>query len=209
MRRTFVVGTLLLGIGISCILTGCQATPSLPSNGAVTAESLMEGAPARSPQSTSYDRLWAAAEDAARDMLFTLDRQDRRNGVLTTMPLTGAQWFEPWRPDNQTTYDVAVSSLSAVRRTVRFEFVRASDAQNSAWIVRPKVLVERQSKAERRITSSAQYRSVLLTNSSAQAPASGAARALDPDGPDVYWYAISRDAALEKELARRIESRLR
>jgi hypothetical protein len=203
MRTTWSV----FGVfSISLLLTsGCSQTPTRPETGTPSAQALMEGAPTRSPQSGNFELLWNASADAARELHFVIDRQDRRGGIMTSLPMTNAQWFEPWRQDNQTAEDVAVSSLSTLRRTVRMEFVQASKDASSTWVVMPKVLVERQSRVEERVTSSAQYRSVLKSTLAAPLTVNRA----DPDGPGVYWYPVSRDAALERELAKRIESRLR
>src|SRR5579872_7398782 len=46
-----------------------------------------------------FEKLWKACEQSARDYMFQLDRQDYRSGLLTTVPLTSAQWFELWRQD--------------------------------------------------------------------------------------------------------------
>jgi len=199
------------------VTSGCNtAATSSSSEEPKTAAQLYEPAPTRSPQSGNFEKLWTASEDATRDLLFVLDRRDRRSGVITTLPLTAAQWFEPWRQDNQTIGDVGVSSLSTLRRTVRLEFTRAGDQENLAWSVSPKVLVERQARVENRLTSSTQYRAAFRTsvaNSALAAASASRGNAMqDADEPvagSSYWYPVARDAALEREIARRIEQRMR
>jgi hypothetical protein len=195
-------------------LGGCVGDPS--NRGAVEPATHVDAAttqpahwleqPARKVASSDFDQLWSACEETARDFLFTLDRTDYRGGVLTTRPLTSRQWFEVWRPEVRTLDDFAESSVTTVRRTARFEFDRLDDG---SFVVSPKVLVERQAVAERRITSSALYRGIF-------------ARVRDRDDrprgtresdvgvllPARYWYPTARDPALEAALADSIRNKL-
>lgn len=152
-----------------------------------------------------FDALWSAAEDAARARFFPIDRRDRRLGVMTTEPVVSAQWFEPWRRDAIEPDALADSSLATIRRTIRFEFERRDDG---AFVVAPRVLVERYAQAEVRVTSVVLYRSVFRL---------GRTTDLTPYGtketdrgiflPNRYWYAVGRDHALEQALADEIQRR--
>ena len=64
------------------------------------------------------DDLWQASLTVLRKYYFTIDRQDRRAGVITTLPMTGKQWFEFWRRDAVTPADAAESSLHTIYRSV-------------------------------------------------------------------------------------------
>lgn len=164
--------------------------------------------------SGDFRRLAAAAESAARDLLFTVDRVDYREGVVTTEPMVSGQWFEPWRREQQTALDVADSSLATVRRTIRFEFARDGDADggvdgggdDASWTVTPKVLVERESVAERRITAASDYRSFFGGGAGV-----GGTRESDRGVllPSRYFYPVGRDDAMERKLASMIERRVR
>src|SRR2546423_724931 len=70
--------------------------------------------------SASFERLWSACERTAREYGFPLDRQDLRNGVMTTEPVISQQFFEPWRRDTGTASGVANNSLATFRRSIRF-----------------------------------------------------------------------------------------
>ena len=148
-----------------------------------------------------FDRLWTACSQAVKDRLFTLDRQDYREGLLTTYPMVSKQAFEFWRSDAVTCGDIGQSSLATTRRTVRFEFARQ---ENGTYAVTPKVLVEHFASAERRITTAVQYQSIL---SGGQLPGTPE-RDVGIYLPQMYWYATGRDAALEKSLANSIRDRL-
>ena len=154
-----------------------------------------------------FASLWEAAKDAARGHQFALDREDYRAGVITTVPEISKQIFEVWRNDTGTLYDTMANTAGAIRRTIRFEVSRNPDG---AFAAVPKVLVERLSIFERRVTDVSQYRFAFSGPATVQ-PARTAVT-LDPETyPDVpvkYWYPIGRDTEMEKDLARRVERSL-
>ncbi|MGA2233336.1 MAG: hypothetical protein ABSH22_20730 [Tepidisphaeraceae bacterium] len=145
-----------------------------------------------------YDKLWTACGDTARVELFTLDRQDYREGELTTQPLISKQIFEPWRPDTGDFYSAMQNTLQTIRRTIAFEFEKIP----GGYTVTPKVLVERLYMRPNRITNPTQ--------------APGSFTAGEPTGvlggnaenATPYWYAIGRDLAMESQLAQSIKQRI-
>jgi hypothetical protein len=163
-----------------------------PANGAVTF--------------TDFPKLWATCETVARQNYFRLDREDYRLGVLTTRPLVSAQWFEPWREDNRTFYDVQESSIASIRRTITFQFTRLDE---NTWKVVPKVLVERQEISEKRITSVLLFRNV-FTEPLAEHNQQRGTRESDVgiNLPERYWLPLRRDAEYEEYLTRAIEKKL-
>jgi hypothetical protein len=60
--------------------------------------------PART-MSPSFNAVWDASVSVLWEYRFTLDRQDRRAGVMTTLPLTSRYGFEFWRDDEVTLED--------------------------------------------------------------------------------------------------------
>lgn len=154
-----------------------------------------------SVEGNDFDRLWNAADRVARDLLFKIDRQDRRAGVLTTAPTISAQFYEPWRRELQTADDLAESSVATIRRSIRFDF----DKEGDRYTVVPKVLVERQTISERRV--SGQLTRAYFRRERGQY----GSRELDAGEAisDAYWYAIGRDEALEKRIAEKMREHLR
>jgi hypothetical protein len=155
---------------------------------------------AASAEGTDFQSLWNAAEAAARRFLFTIDRIDYRAGLMTTLPMTSAQFFELWRPDVQSAPDLARSTLATERRTIRFEFSRHADGVRYTAV--PKVLVERHAIVGRRITSVLQYQQIA-------APAAGPVDSATGVVPAEYWYPIERDRELEQALANWMQRRQR
>jgi hypothetical protein len=165
------------------------AAATQPSNAAVTA--------------ADFEKLWAAADLAARDLLFTPTRQDRRAGLYETEPLLSGQFFEPWRRDAISAADRAQSSLASIRRTLTIKIDKAEDG---SFVAKPRVKVERYALAERRVTTSAGYRSVFRDrNTSFGTIETDAGLTL----PQSYWYEVGNDPTLEQYVANAIGRRLK
>jgi hypothetical protein len=156
-----------------------------------------------------FDPLWRAAGEAVRDAGYIPDRRDFRNGVMTTKPLVSQQIFEPWRHDTASFAAVAQSSLQTVRRTVRFEFARKEDG---TFELTPKVIIERYSFGEHRITSAEQYREIFqLTREEAfrrRDLQENPTQEVSGIPPPEYWYAIGRDPDMERRLAEWVRDKL-
>jgi hypothetical protein len=153
--------------------------------------------------SDDFTSLWRACRKATLASSFTMDRVDFRGGVMTTLPMISKQFFEFWRNDVVTPYGLAESSLDTIRRTVRFEVRRRDDGRYEAV---PKVVMERFSLAERRITSVARFAEMFTVE---RTEGSRDRDRYGGDLPDMYWYAAGRDHALEKHLAAVVRHDLR
>jgi hypothetical protein len=212
----FRISDLGFRILIPLLLAGCMTEPQHP---AATQPSTLnkpqattqpafwyDQPPAATVDSEDFQKLWDSCEAVARDFLFKLDRTDYRTGVLTTVPMATSQWFEPWRRDARTGNDVEESSLATIRRSIRFEFVRQAD---NTWQVAPKVLVERLSVTEQRITSVVLYRQVFTPVVSPRHRPTGthesdAGIMLD----ERYWYPLRRDTEFERDIAAAVREKL-
>jgi hypothetical protein len=160
-------------------------------------------APSMSVAANDFDALWTAIDETSRELLFMPARQDRRVGLYRTDPMVSSQWFEPWRQELKTMDAVIQSSLGTIRRTLTVDVDRQADGTFTAT---PRVRIERLALAERRMTTSASYRSAFAerrrgTYGSAEADAG-------LNLPDSYWYEIGNDDALERAVADRIEEKL-
>ena len=175
-----------------------QATPAY----------FMSQSPAAAATAADFDRLWQAIYRQTRNAGFTPDRQDYRLGVFTTRPLVSAQLFEPMRRDTGSFYGRLESTLATVRRTVRWDVTRGDDGTLTAV---PKVLVERWSALEHRVTYSSQYQEIFALTREEQENLR--LRALDPAAfaeepvAATYWYPIARDTDLERRLAAGVQDR--
>ena len=187
------------------ILTGCAGSARRPP--ATAPSSATRSAEVARPPGVihaDYEALWNACEAAAKARLFPIQRTDYRAGVLTTEPVVSKQAFEIWRNDVVAASDVIESSLATIRRTIRFEIEPTDDGRFRAI---PSVLVERYSAAERRITSTAFYRSLFRRNAVRARGTRESDRGIILPGH--YWYELGYDAALERELRQAIRSRVK
>ncbi len=145
-----------------------------------------------------YDKLWYACERAIRGRRFAPDRMDYRDGVMMSEPLVSRQFWELWRSDVVDSSDITAASIGTLRRTIRFEVTRSPDG---ACVAVPKVVVERFTAPDRRTTVVNNYRGAVspMERTALRAPQSIAE-------PGVRrWYALGRDAALEKALAQDVQ----
>ena len=204
--------------GISFVLVVIGGCISGPSNPAATQPATvldlsttqpsywLQQPPEGTVAAANFDRLWKASESTARNYLFTLDREDYRSGELTTLPLVSAQWFEPWRRDTQTLHDMEESSSATIRRTIYFQFTRAGDG---AYTVAPRVIVERQTIAEKRITAVVNYTGIFNDPRDPNAAQHGTIESdLGFVLPPRYWYVLGRDRAFEKVLVDDLRGRM-
>ena len=207
MMRTFprvrAAGTLLL---LAALHPGCaprhpaEVTTDAPPRAtakdlATTRPSYWVDQPAvATVENFKFQPLWNACEAVARSYLFPLDRQDYRLGLITTKPVISKQILEPWRKDAGTLDQVWQDSLTTMRRTIRFDIERGEDG---TYAMTPRVLVERETILERRITSATQYRSVF----SGPAVGTRAVADADLDVPPIYWTPVGRDLQMERHLA--------
>jgi hypothetical protein len=209
MNRAYMLALL------SALAAGCITRPQNPAatqpatvvDAATTQPSYWLDQPASASASASdFERLFVAAEDALRELQFRIDRIDYRAGLLTTRPMVSKQFFELWRADAQTWDDVTESSIATIRRTVRIDFTRTEDGFYHAT---PRVLIERQTLAEQRITSAVSYRRVFSGEINPQRRARGTRESdVGIALPSRYWTPTGRDAALEQMLARSVQQRV-
>lgn len=70
------------------------------------------------PAERNFDNLWHASRYVLRKYHFTIDRQDRRAGLISTEPMTGKHFFEFWRRDTAGRQDTYESTVQTIYRTV-------------------------------------------------------------------------------------------
>jgi hypothetical protein len=157
--------------------------------------------PAATVTTLQFQPLWDACEKAARAYQFHLDREDYRLGLITTKPMISKQLLEPWRRDAGSSHAVWENSLATIRRTLRFEIQRTEEG---AYVMTPKVLVERETIVERRLTAAVQFRSAFA----GPASESKVSVTAESDLPPRYWTPIARDTALEQRIAEGVRKRV-
>jgi len=152
-------------------------------------------------QSVESDLFWNVAKDVLRDHGFRLDRVDRREGIVTTLPVTSRQIFEFWRKDVRTRADAWEATLNPIRRWVEVRF--EPDGIDTWRAIGVIVHKERFSSYDRQYNSTGASYQVF----GSQLPTStGRRRASEQTD---RWLALGRDHALEDLILRRIAERVR
>jgi len=72
-----------------------------------------------SPAERNFNAVWQASRTVLRKYYFTLDREDRRAGIITTEPLTGKVFGEFWRRDAAGPDNLAESSIQTIFRQAK------------------------------------------------------------------------------------------
>jgi len=139
--------------------------------------------------------------DVLLDMHFVLDKTDVEKGLISTRPLSGAQFFEFWRTDNVGPANAAEANLHSIRRTVDLKLGRWGEHLRVSCDVR----VQRLNMPERELTSSAQaYQMFSRSTPSMQR------LELGPRQEEaMQWTDLGNDTELAAEILRRIETRVR
>jgi hypothetical protein len=175
---------------VALLLAGCSSAPVPPSDApqldpaTARSEYWLAKPAAATVYCDNYDSLWDVCSQLAISDFYSLDRQDYREGVLTTHPMVSKQIWEFWRHDTGDLYYATENTVQAIRRTIHFDFDRRPDGGST---VTPKVVVERFVQPNKRITSTGEYREYF-------SPVDSASK--DED----YWYAIGRDYEMESDL---------
>lgn len=202
-------GAAVGGLLVMLLITGCESASAPPTTRPATdidyhlgqANYWYAKPASASVNCAKYDALWQNAIRVAHADGYSIDRQEYRDGVLTTKPLISAQLFEPWKRDVGDLRGEAQSTVSTVRRTIRFNLRQLPDG---VYTIVPRVLIERHSLAERRITSVTEYLDVFAIDRPLDQQFTEEGIAIVPD----YWYAIGRDYAMEDKLAGQLQSAL-
>lgn len=158
--------------------------------------------PPASLEQAQYNAAWDATLETLRAYNFDVDRQDRRAGVVTTLPLLGQHWFEFWRKDAATAYDLAESSIHRIYRTATVQIAPTGDDRGYAADVT--VRVSRSSAAQRRVGSTGEaYGMFLWVEDEEDLEADDAPPVLEesPELPDDEALA----AKIERDIAGRAE----
>jgi len=122
---------------VGCLLAGC-ATHSKP----------IAPPDKQTPAEVNFEATWSSAIDVLRSFDFTLDRQDRRAGVVTTAPMVGRHWFEFWRRDGKTAFYVLENSLHTTYRTATVQ-ISPDPASPDNFVYSVEVMIYRSNKPGR------------------------------------------------------------
>ena len=100
--------SLILLLGAMTALLGCQPDHVKPFDpGPTTAAE------------QNFEALWQSARHVLKKRGFEIDRQDRRDGVMTTYATSSGHFFELWRKDAATIFNQRENALQNILRAVK------------------------------------------------------------------------------------------
>ncbi len=177
--------------------------PAIVSAGVILAGCAAEQASASKPLCVA-DANRAAAMQAAKgvlsEMQFGIEKFDIEAGYIRTQPLSGGQFFEPWRSDNVGGRNNAEANLHTIRRTVEMKVTE----QGGGVCIDCTARTQRLNISEREVTSGQAYAMHSESQQSLQRMRpSGAQR------KDMTWVDLGRDAWLETEILKKMTGNLK
>jgi hypothetical protein len=172
-----------------------------------------------------FDAAWDAAVAVLWEYGFTVDRMDRRSGLITTAPLTGKYLGEFWRHDAATNRDVWEGTTQTIYRqaTVHLVPVGATTASASGpatyptsrpspdtpFVARVEIHVSRSDRPLRQIESTGDAQRMFLKPQSADLEEAAVHKeelARKREEPN-YNVDLGRDAKLEAIIEGKINDR--
>jgi len=160
----------------------------------------------QTPAERNFHLVWQGALDVLAEYHFTVDQQDRREGFIATLPLTGQQWFEFWREDAATPRDLAEGSLQTLYRTVRVHIEPVADS-DGLFAARVEVITSRSEQITHPLTNVVQAYSLFAIPGRARQIETMLSRQSVEDIPYARVAALGRDTELESKIALAIADR--
>lgn len=140
------------------------------------------------------------AEDVLTGINFTIDKADANEGLVTTKPMSAAQFFEFWRSDNVGKFNSAEANLHTIRRTAALTLQQ----QGQELCIDCDVKIERLNLPERQVTSSTRAYSLFSSSNEA-------IQRLEIEGEQrkgMAWIDLGRDNRLSTKILRRIQNQI-
>jgi len=158
----------------------------------------------------NIDRLGAmqAGEEVLAKMHFIIDKADPEAGLIRTLPLPAAQFFEFWRSDNIAPKSAVEANLHSIRKTVELKISKQSadstKEKPQKLCIACDVKVERLALPEHEVSSSA--RAYEMFSQSSRSMQILKLHAEQKKG--MAWVDLGQDQQLAAEILRRIENKL-
>ena len=143
MRKlTFIL--ILIACGLAAAFCGCWPAHTKP---------IYPGPETAAER--NFEGMWTASREVLKRSGFILDRQDRRDGVITTRAIPSAQIFEFWRKDAATLFHREENTVQTILRAVKVTIHQTPGTDKFG--VGVEVLMARSDREPAQLTSSSQY----------------------------------------------------
>lgn len=160
------------------------------------------------PAERNFENLWQASRHVLASYYFTVDREDRRAGVLVTDAMTGEHFGEFWRKDAATRDDLAESTVQTIYRqaTVRIEPV-GEGAESFRAVVQVQAFRSNHSDTPASSTSEALKLFRFPGNRRLDDPREDKDQPLRDEEGDPHMVLLGRDESLEAKLTADIQAK--
>lgn len=185
--RTLVL-TFLWALSAGC-LAGCKVQYTHPAT-----------QPARlTAAEANFEAVWQGSRSTLQRYHFEIGRQDRRAGVIATLPMTGMHFFEFWRKDAARPTDFGESTIQTVYRTAQVT-IRPVKGRDGTYEATVEVLLSRSNRPRAHVTSTSEAYSLFRTGGRDRRRR-GPLLEDDPRGPARdYLTDLGHDRGLEAKL---------
>jgi len=153
------------------------------------------------PEQANFDAVWTTSVEVLREYQFRIDRIDRRAGMITTFPMTGKSWTEPWRKDGATARDTLESTLQTIYRTATVYILRG-DAGGYRPEVR--IAVARSNRPRQQVTDTSEAYALFIAPGGRKGWSDPSAE----DRPAAARTSLPDDPKLAEQIQSRILRRL-
>jgi hypothetical protein len=147
----------------------------------------------------TYHHVWREALQLLQRMGYRIDWRDYNLGVITTLPRTGPEILQFWRPDATSLHSLTEGTINTFRRLVRIVVARMAH-QPGCYRISIEVLVEQRENPQGGVTGVA----FLGSSSFGANPQPLVSQHASPTTPGQFWMRVGRDTALEKKIAHRL-----
>ena len=103
----------------------------------------------------NFQALWEASRTVLKKYGFPLDRQDRRDGVITTEAVAGGHLFEFWRKDAATVFSYKENTVQTIMRAAKVVIHRIKDSDDE-FDFTVEVFMARMNRPQPQLTNSSQ-----------------------------------------------------
>ena len=108
-----------------------------------------------SAERQNFEAHWQASLEVLRRYRFETDPargavRDRRSGQIVSLPMVGKSWFEFWRHDAATNFDVAEGSIQTIYRTASVAIAPTAEG-SSTYIADVSVMTSRSDRLARTV----------------------------------------------------------
>jgi hypothetical protein len=119
--------------------------------------------PLETEEQRNFERVWQASRRVLRDRYFEIDRQDRRDGRLTTLATTSSHGLEQlWRGDAATLFHKRENNVQTMLRAVHVQLIPADNPLGYDVVVAVRLARANRIEPQRTTTSQVRRGTTLL-----------------------------------------------